>query len=357
MPSGIIMQSSSVGATQEAIEKVLADNGYETSKPEPEAPAEPKREDFASQEAYAKAHDEFKAQHTPAQTTELTEPKREDFKTEEDFETAQEEFEAKQEEIEEQREKEEEKKRLAALPKKTRRQKAIEKATKALEEKNRKLEERLAALENKGDEKKSAKLEEKQPELPKTPKREDYKTDAEFEEAMFDHRYQLRRAKEQQEEARKRQEETQKQTEARLKQNFENYQSQVAAFKEEHDDWDEVVDQSIPIHESVYLAIQEQENGAQVTYYLGKHPAYATSLAVMSPLSAVAEIGRLVDRLKAGTPEPGTKTVEPKKPAPKPIPEPVRPLSASATSSTLTSREAAKSRDYKAFKAAQRKGA
>ena len=32
-PSGIIMQSSSVGATQEAIEKVLNDNGYETEKP------------------------------------------------------------------------------------------------------------------------------------------------------------------------------------------------------------------------------------------------------------------------------------------------------------------------------------
>ena len=48
MPAGIIMQSASVGATKEAIEKVLAENGHEPETPEVEvlAPVEPKREDF-----------------------------------------------------------------------------------------------------------------------------------------------------------------------------------------------------------------------------------------------------------------------------------------------------------------------
>jgi hypothetical protein len=358
MPTGIIMQSSSAGATQEAIEKVLAANGYETTKPEPEPPAEPKREDFPSQEAYAKAHDEFLGKEKAAAAVEPSEPKREDFPTEEEFEVAQEEFEAQQEEAEEHRAKQEEAKRLAALPKKTRRQKAIEKATRELKDELRRTQDRLAALEKGGAPKPAAaSAEEKQPELPKAPRREDFKTDAEYDDALFDYRYQMRRAKEEQDTARKRMEQTRQQTEAQLKKNFENYQSQVAAFKEEHDDWDEVVNQSdIPIHESVYLAVQEQENGAQVTYYLGKHPDFARRLSAMSPLSAVMEIGRLAERLKPAAPEPGASGA-PKKTPPIVIPEPVRPVSTSATSSTLTAREAASRRDYKAFKAAQRRRA
>jgi hypothetical protein len=355
------MQSSSFGATPEAIEKVLAENGYEVSRPEVEAPTEPKREDFDSQEKYAKAHDEFKAKQTPTEKTEpaeAAEPKREDFETDEAFAEAQEEFEQVQEELDEKAAQEAERKRLQALPKKTRRQKAVEKATRELKDELRRTQDRLAALE-KGTEAKpgAIRAEERQPELPKAPKREDFKSDAEFDDALFDHRYQLRRAKEQQEAQRTQQEETRKRVEAQLKTNFKNYQSQVAAFKEEHDDWDEVVTSNLPIHESVYLAVQEQENGAQVTYYLGKHPDYTRRLAEMSPLSAVMEIGRLAEKLMPAAPELGADGRPPKKPAPKAIPEPVRPVSTSATSSTLTSREAAKQRDYRAFKAAQRKGA
>jgi hypothetical protein len=356
MPTGIIMQSSSHGATQEAIEKVLAENGYETSKPEPEAPVEPKREDFQSQEEYAKAHDEFKAKQEPTEPAELTEPKRDDFKTDEEFTAAQEEFEAAQEEAEEKLAQEEEKKRLAALPKKTRRQKAIEKATKPLQTELEKLRQEVAALQGKKTPTEAAAAEPKI-ETPKAPKREDFKSDAEYDDALFDYRYQLRRSKEQQEDAKKRHEEAEKAYKAQLEQNYKNYLDQVAAFKEEHDDWDDVVNQSIPIHESVYLAVQEQENGAQVTYYLGKHPDYARRLAEMSPLSAVMEIGRLAEKLKPGAAEPAASGRPEKKTPPKSIPEPVRPVSTSATSSTLTSREAAKNRDFKAFKAAQRKGA
>jgi hypothetical protein len=359
MPQGIIMQSSSHGATPEAIEKVLAENGYEVSKPEESTePVEPKREDFPSQEAYAKAHDEFKAKQTPTEVEEqeLTEPKREDFKTDEEFDDAHEEFETAQEEAEDKAAQEEEKKRLAALPKKTRRQKAIEKATKPLQSELNKLRDELAALQGKTA--KPAAEAETKIETPKAPKREDFKTDAEYDDALFDYRYQMRRSNEQKEEQKKAFEKAQKDYQARLEQNFKNYQSQVAAFKEEHDDWDEVVNQTdIPIHESVYLAVQEQENGAQVTYYLGKHPDYARRLAELSPLSAVMEIGKLAERLKPASSEPGANGRPEKKPTPRPIPEPVRPVSTAATSSTLTSREAAKNRDYKAFKQAQRKGA
>jgi hypothetical protein len=69
------------------------------------------------------------------------------------------------------------------------------------------------------------------------------------------------------------------------------------------------------------------------------------------------EIGRLAERLKSGAPEPRADGETKKKTPPKRIPDPVRPVSTSATSTSLTAREAAKNRDYRAFKAAQRRGA
>ncbi len=319
MPSGIVLQSYSVGATQEALEKVLADNGHEVEKP------------------------------AVAAAEELAEPKRDDFKSDEEFEAAQEEFETKQEEAAAAAEEKEEQEREKAEAKKerengrnkpSRKQRAIDKATRELKEKNQQLEERLAALEGKKPVAAAPKLE--------VPKREDFKSDQEFDDAMFDYRYKQRRAKEDSENAQKAQQD-------RMKETFENYQTSVAAFKEEHDDWDEVVGQKIPIHESVYLTIMELENGPQVTYYLGKHPDTARRLAELSPLSAVVEVGKLADKLANGQ-KPDEKRTATKIP-PKAIPEPVRPVSTSASASTITSREAAQKRDYKAFKQAQRKGA
>lgn len=308
-PSGIIMQSSSVGATQEAIEKVLTDNGYEPEKPEVAVPVAPKPDDFENDEA---------------------------------FEAAQAEFEETQEaaaaEVEKKDERAAEKKPL------TRKQKAINKATRDLQQELRDTKDRLAALEGKGPRREPEAVK-----TPEAPQRDKFKSDAEFEDAMFDYRYQLRRAKEAAVEA-------VNTVQARLKENLENYQSAVAEFKDEHDDWDDVVNQTIPIHESVYLAVMELENGPDVTYYLGKHPDYARRLAEMSPLSAAMEVGRLSSRLKTGAPEPSAAgNGATRKPKTR-LPEPVKPVSTAATSSTLTSAEAAKKRDFRAFKTAQRAG-
>ena len=310
MPSGIVMQSGSVGATQQAIEKVLTDNGYEPEKPEVVAPVEPKREDFENDEA---------------------------------FETAQEEFDQQQETAA--AEHREEETRGARKP--TRKQRAIEKATRELREQNKKLEERLAALEKKPA-----------VEIPKieVPQRAKFKSDAEYEEAMFDYRYQLRRQKEMQEQFVAAQKQQQEATAAQLKENFENYQSAVADFKESHDDWDDVVNQALPIHESVYLAVMELENGPDVTYYLGKHPDYARRLAEMTPLSAAMEVGRLSTRLKTGAPDPSAAGNGARQKPRTRLPEPVKPVSTAASSSTLSSADAAKKRDFRAFKQAQRAG-
>jgi hypothetical protein len=324
MPSGIILSSASQGTDEErqaAVEKVLADNGYEPDQP-------------AAKE----------------EQSELVEPKREEFTTDEEFEAAQEEHEAKLEEAEAAKEAEEEKKRLEALPKKSRRQKAVEKATKDLNDKLRAAEVRLAALEGKGAGKEKPGDKPAAAEL-KAPKREDFDSDEKYEDALFDYRYKLRRAKEESESAQNRLKE-------RLTQNFTDYKDSVAAFKEEHDDWDTVVNQSIAIPEAVYYAVVDLgKEGPAVTYYLGQHPEKLEALAEMTPYRTAIEIGRLADKLKSGA-KPTAGGEKPKTVKPKPtLPEPVKPVTTSATSSTTTSREAAQKRDYRAFKLAQRRGA
>lgn len=282
MPSGIILSSGSQGATKEDMEAVLRKNGYEVEEPEA---AEPGKE----AEPPEKVEDE-----------EAPEPQH-----------------------------------------LTRRQKAVQRATAEMQ---RKLDKALGEIEElkKG----KGKVEEPEPEPQGAPKREDFASDEDFQEALFDHRYQERRKKEAVLE-------TEQAETKRLETNWNNYRANVTKFKEDHEDWDEVVGQPIPLQESVYLAIHEMENGPEVTYYLGKHPDYAKKLHAMSPLSALMEIGRLSERLK---PTSGKRETDAARTSTRKIPDPVEPVSTAATSSTSTSKDAAAARDYKAFKRNQRAG-
>lgn len=325
MPSGIILSSGSQGATQEDIQKVFEKHGLEVDQPEPVAAeiVEPKPEDFDSDEAFEKAQEEFEAKQEEA------EAKREE-----------------EEQTEDEKEEEKQKRREALQHKPTRRQRAIEKATKPLVEELRKANERLAALEGK-------KKPEAEPEIkaPEAPQRDKFKTDAEYEDALFDYRYQLRRAKEQTEDARKN-------LEARLQENFTDYKTAVASFKKDHDDWDDVVNESVAISQPVYYAIVDLGGeGPAVSYYLGQHPEEAERLGKLTPYRAAIEVGRLADKLAKGEkPRTNASTERQPKPKPRTIPEPVKPVSTAATASTLSSRQAAEDRNFRAFKQAQRRG-
>lgn len=321
MPTGIILQSGSVGATEDDIQKVLEKHGYEVDKPEA-APAE------------------------------AVEPKREDFKSDEEFEAAQTKFDEELEAAATKAEEEEERKRLEQErrhPRLSRRQKAVDAATKELREKNKQLEERLAALESKKPEPV------KEPEL-KAPKREEYKTDEEFEEAKFDYRYKLRRAKEQAEQSRAAAAETQKELEKHQKEVIEQYHAAKEEIKQEYDDWDEVLSEfgEAQVSQTVFMTILSLEEGPRVSYYLAKHPDTLKKLNALFPDAAMKEVVRLHDRLKAG-PAREDKTEARPKPRTK-IPEPITPVRTSASASTLTSRDAAAARDFKAFKRAQASG-
>lgn len=296
MPSGIILSSSSHGATKEAVEKVLADNGYEADKPEEEKKAADDTADEPNEE-------QGKVSPAEENSEELTE-------------------EAHQ---------------ADDKPKLSRRQRAAERDRQRIAT----LEREIRELREQG-----TKKAEPAPEL-KAPKREDFKTDEDFEDAKFDFRYKQRRAKEEADTAQQRLQE-------QLKESFTAYQTAVATFQEEHDDWNEVVDSSVAISDPVYFSIVELgSDGPAVTYYLGQHPEEIERLAGLTPHRVTIEIARLADKLNK--PQKREAAAVPPKPKPK-LPEPVQPVSGSATQSSLTSRDAAANRNYRAFKVAQRAG-
>lgn len=128
-----------------------------------------------------------------------------------------------------------------------------------------------------------------------------------------------------------------------LERNVRQYSAQVQEAKKRYRDWDKVVNQSIYIGHEVQLAILEQENGSEVVYYLGRHPAYAAKLGEMSPLSAVMEVGRLSARLTGGVPsrDDDRRTSRPR------IPAPVRHVDTSYSSTAPTFAEIAARPPYR----------
>lgn len=306
----VTMVSASRGATQEAVEEVLVKRGLEVQKPEPTTPEipveEPARDAFDNDEEFEAAHSAWQAkQETPAEEDEDEDPQ-------------------------------------PARPKLSRFQKRLQQVTGRIQAENAALKARLDQLEKGGKKEQAAKENDE-------PVREQFKTQKEYDDALFDYRYKQRRAKEQEEDAAREQREHAEQIQS-------SYRRSVEAFKDTVDDWEEVVTNSdIPMHLSEQLAIMEQENAAEIVYHLGKHPDYARKLAEMSPLGAVMEVGRLSAKLKAASGSPGTGTGPAATPKPKPkVPPPVRPVSTSATQPTLTTSTAKSLKDFRAAKAARR---
>lgn len=332
MPSGIILKSSSEGATQEAVENVLKAHGHEIEEVETTAGAEkenaePVRDSFDTEEEFEAAHVDW--QDKP----EARKPSKSDEEEEEG----------------EDEEEEEGKKTAVAQPRrKGKFARRLEKMVSPLQRENADLKARLEKLEKGG----KADEPEKKAEPNPRPKRDTFASQEEYEDALLAWGVEKKQNEDAAAAAKKNEKET-------LEQNLQNYRTQVEEAQDKYEDWDEVVNQPLPMHQSVQLAIMEQENGAEVVYYLGRHPLYTKQLSEKSPLAAVMEIGRLSDRLLKADGSASRDTDRRKALSEKTktkVPPPVRPVSTAATSSTLTSRDAATKRDYKAFKVAQRAG-
>jgi hypothetical protein len=64
--------------------------------------------------------------------------------------------------------------------------------------------------------------------------------------------------------------------------------------KENHPDFDETISHLIlPTSQAVVEAILDSESGAEIMYWLGKHPTDCKLIGDLEPLSAVREIGRI----------------------------------------------------------------
>jgi hypothetical protein len=104
----------------------------------------------------------------------------------------------------------------------------------------------------------------------------------------------------------------------RAAQTLEQWESRVAAARQAHPDFDEVLeDVEIPITPALQQALVESEHGAELAYQLAKNPAEAQRIMKLSPLAQARELGKLEAKL---TPEPQ------KKPAATNAPPPLKPV-------------------------------
>jgi hypothetical protein len=210
---------------------------------------------------------------------------------------------------------------------------------------NTTLEEKIAALEAA---KSNGKVEEKEaaPAVKGEPKREDFQTEIEYVKALT--RWQVKDELRQE-----REEEEKAQETANNKKIADTYNGRVSEAKSRYDDWDEVINQDIPIPNGVGAAILRMENGPDVAYAIGKDAELREELLNMDPLQAIGrawEISKgLVAESKASEKEEAAEKEEiPKKKTSGPI-EPV-------TGGTTRSTVALDKMDHQAYKKARAAG-
>ncbi len=167
----------------------------------------------------------------------------------------------------------------------------------AAEERAEKAERELAALKN--PQKSNVKGE---------PKAEDYKTNAEYIDAMVEWRFEQKEAQEQQ-----------KRVEAAQAKAQAEFIDRLNAVRKEIPDFDEVTgeaDIDVAPHVASYIA--ESELGPKLGYYFAKNPDELSRIQKLSPIRGIAELGKLEASLDK-KPEPKEVKAEPvvsKAPAP-----------------------------------------
>ena len=73
------------------------------------------------------------------------------------------------------------------------------------------------------------------------------------------------------------------------------WDAKLAVAKKEYADFDDVLAdaQEVPVSQAMAQAIKGSNMGADLVYFLGKDPEYASKIARMDPVSAIREIGRI----------------------------------------------------------------
>lgn len=142
-------------------------------------------------------------------------------------------------------------------------------------------------------------------EAPKEPKPEDFKTVAEYTDALVSYRVDQRLREEQ---ANREREAAEREKEARQRE----FGKRLGVAQTKYDDFTEVLN-SIKgtelerVHQDVTEYIQESEQGAELLYHLAKNPDVLDRLRKLSPRRFIAELGKLEAKWES-TAEPAKET-------------------------------------------------
>lgn len=110
-------------------------------------------------------------------------------------------------------------------------------------------------------------------------------------------------------------EESKRKQESASRETWTNWETRKETARDKYADFDEVINQDIPITTAMQQAIMESDMGPDVAYYLGTHPEEAERISKLSHARQLLEMGKL--EIKAS---------EPKKPSSAPAPiDPVKP--------------------------------
>ena len=158
----------------------------------------------------------------------------------------------------------------------------------------------------------------------KEPKAEDFKTVGEFAEALAEYKVEKKFAEREAKQLQERQQAAATQAQADLN-------KRIAATVKELPDYVEVIadsDIDLPPHMAVYIA--ECPIGPKLGYHFAKHPDDFDRIAKLSPIRAIAELGKLEDRLE----KPKAKEPEAEPKAVSRAPSPITPLEGKSAPST-----------------------
>lgn len=195
--------------------------------------------------------------------------------------------------------------------------------------------------------------------LPPRPKHADFDTDEEYEDAVFD----WRKLKDE----RDTQEKNHKQPQGPQGPKGNNgqptadpakvkaYREQATAAKAKYADFDQVVNNpNLMVSDAMVGLVLKNKSGAELAYWLGKHPNESARIALLPADEVAVEIGKIVGRLEAAPKGPAPKRKPPEPPLhakPSKAPAPMTPVGGKAPAakdpSKMTMEEYAKFMDQK----------
>lgn len=208
-------------------------------------------------------------------------------------------------------------------------QAAVGKVYKGRREDRRKIRELTRAVEELKKTKPSSEREEA-PVVPKTtvtaedgrpekPKPENFNSPAEFEKAEIEYEDKLHDWREAKKEAKRMEGERAKAQELAIKAHNERQEK----FAEEHDDYEDVIDNDLPMSDLMFGAVVEEELGPALAYYWAQNPEESNKVFAMPPHQQIKAIIRTIIKLEAGGEKPKNEDVKPPK---KKQPEPPEPI-------------------------------